>query len=76
MGDDGPRGWHSKIWEKTGWKPDEVDLYEINEAFAVQSVAVIRELGMTGKGKRERRRGSAGTSDRRQWLSRAGYIDL
>src|SRR5205085_9604040 len=27
------------LWKKTGWKPDEVDLYEINEAFSVQSVA-------------------------------------
>lgn len=35
-----------KIWARTGWKPDEVDLYEINEAFAVQSVAVIKELGL------------------------------
>jgi len=35
-----------KIWAKTGWKPNEVDLYEINEAFSVQSVAVIQELGI------------------------------
>jgi acetyl-CoA C-acetyltransferase len=35
-----------KIWAKTGWKPDDVDLYEINEAFAVQSVALIKELGL------------------------------
>ncbi len=35
-----------KIWAKTGWKPEDVDLYEINEAFAVQSVAVIKELGL------------------------------
>src|SRR6267378_7117630 len=35
-----------KIWAKTGWKPEDVDLYEINEAFAVQSVAVIAELGI------------------------------
>src|SRR4051812_1037173 len=35
-----------KIWEKTGWKPDEVDLYELNEAFSVQSVALVRELGI------------------------------
>jgi len=34
------------LWRKTGWKPDEVDLYEINEAFSVQSVAVVRELGI------------------------------
>jgi acetyl-CoA C-acetyltransferase len=35
-----------KLWNKTGWKPDEVDLYELNEAFSVQSVAVVRELGI------------------------------
>ncbi len=35
-----------KIWAKTGWKPEDVDLYEINEAFSVQSVAVIKELGL------------------------------
>ncbi|HKE30495.1 MAG TPA: acetyl-CoA C-acyltransferase, partial [Candidatus Angelobacter sp.] len=35
-----------KIWAKTGWKPNDVDLYEINEAFSVQSVAVIKELGL------------------------------
>jgi acetyl-CoA C-acetyltransferase len=35
-----------KIWVKTGWKADDVDLYEINEAFSVQSVAVIKELGL------------------------------
>src|SRR5947209_2326799 len=35
-----------KLWKKTGWQPDEVDLYELNEAFSVQSVAVVRELGI------------------------------
>lgn len=35
-----------KIWQKTGWKPDEVDLYELNEAFSVQAVAVVKELGL------------------------------
>src|SRR5436305_13942698 len=35
-----------KIWEKTGWKKDEVDLYELNEAFSVQALGVIRELGL------------------------------
>jgi acetyl-CoA C-acetyltransferase len=35
-----------KLWEKTGWSADTVDLYELNEAFAVQSVAVTRELGI------------------------------
>src|SRR5436853_1846941 len=35
-----------KLWHKTGWKPEDVDLYELNEAFSVQSVAVVRELGI------------------------------
>ena len=35
-----------KLWKKTGWKSNEVDLYELNEAFSVQSVAVVRELGI------------------------------
>src|SRR5437868_8697093 len=35
-----------KIWQKTGWKNEEVDLYELNEAFSVQSLAVMRELGL------------------------------
>ena len=33
-----------KIWEKTGWKNDDVDLYELNEAFSVQALGVMREL--------------------------------
>ena len=33
-----------QIWKKTGWKNEQVDLYELNEAFSVQSVAIIREL--------------------------------
>jgi acetyl-CoA C-acetyltransferase len=35
-----------KIWEKTGWKDSDVDLYELNEAFSVQALAVIHELGL------------------------------
>ncbi len=35
-----------KLWKKTGWKPDTADLYELNEAFSVQAVAVTRELGI------------------------------
>ena len=35
-----------KVAAKIGWKLDEVDLFEINEAFAVQLVAVMRELGI------------------------------
>lgn len=32
--------------KKANWKIDEVDLFEINEAFAAQSIAVIRELNI------------------------------
>ena len=35
-----------KAINKAGWNLDEVDLFEINEAFAAQSIAVIRELGV------------------------------
>jgi acetyl-CoA C-acetyltransferase len=31
---------------KVGWKLEEVDLFELNEAFAVQAVAVIGQLGL------------------------------
>jgi acetyl-CoA C-acetyltransferase len=33
-----------KIWEKTGWKNEDVELYELNEAFSVQALGVMREL--------------------------------
>lgn len=34
------------LYEKTGWSDADVDLYEINEAFAVVAMAAIRELGL------------------------------
>uniref|UniRef100_A0A671N391 Pre-mRNA-splicing regulator WTAP n=1 Tax=Sinocyclocheilus anshuiensis TaxID=1608454 RepID=A0A671N391_9TELE len=35
-----------KAVDKARWKLDEVDLFEINEAFAAQSIAVVKELGL------------------------------
>ena len=35
-----------KVLKKAGWSIDDVDLIELNEAFAVQAVAVMRELGV------------------------------
>jgi acetyl-CoA C-acetyltransferase len=35
-----------KLLAKTGWKVADVDLVELNEAFSVQAVAVMRELGL------------------------------
>jgi acetyl-CoA C-acetyltransferase len=35
-----------RVVDKAGWKLREVDLFELNEAFAVQAVAVLHELGI------------------------------
>jgi acetyl-CoA C-acetyltransferase len=35
-----------KVAKKIGWELKDVDLFEINEAFSVQAVAVMRELGI------------------------------
>jgi 3-oxoadipyl-CoA thiolase len=35
-----------KLLERTGVSPDELDLVELNEAFASQSLAVVRDLGL------------------------------
>jgi acetyl-CoA C-acetyltransferase len=35
-----------KLLKKTGWSLSEIDLIELNEAFAVQAVAIIRELDL------------------------------
>jgi acetyl-CoA C-acetyltransferase len=41
-----PVGAIRKLLTKTGWRIEDVDLFEINEAFAAQMVAVIGELGL------------------------------
>jgi len=41
-----PIGAIDKILKKAGWGKDDVDLYEINEAFAVVSLLAINELGL------------------------------
>ncbi len=35
-----------KAIKKAKWNLNEIDLFEINEAFAAQTIAVIRELGI------------------------------
>jgi len=35
-----------KLLEQTGWAPDEVDLYEINEAFACVTMAAMTDIGL------------------------------
>jgi len=41
-----PVGAISKLLERVGWTKDSVDLFEINEAFAVVTLAVMRELAL------------------------------
>jgi acetyl-CoA C-acetyltransferase len=35
-----------RVLQKVGWSLNDVDLIELNEAFAAQAVAVTRELGL------------------------------
>lgn len=41
-----PIGAIEKLLEKTGWDKDDVDLFEINEAFAMVTMLATRELGL------------------------------
>jgi len=41
-----PVGAMQKIYDQTGWKARDVDLYEINEAFAVVTLAAMKEHGL------------------------------
>jgi acetyl-CoA C-acetyltransferase len=41
-----PVGAMKKLFEKTGWNAKEVGLYEINEAFAVVTLAAMKEHGL------------------------------
>jgi acetyl-CoA acyltransferase len=35
-----------KLFARTGFKPERIDVFEYNEAFAAQALAVVRELGI------------------------------
>ena len=41
-----PVGAVQKLLKKTGWKLEDVDLFELNEAFSVQALGVAKELGL------------------------------
>lgn len=41
-----PIGAINKVLDKAGWSKDDVDLFEINEAFAVVSLLAIQQLGL------------------------------
>ncbi|MAH89132.1 MAG: acetyl-CoA C-acyltransferase [Pelagibacterales bacterium] len=42
-----PIGAIEKVLEKSGWKKSDVDLFEVNEAFAVVPMAVIKDIGIS-----------------------------
>ena len=42
-----PTGAIEKVLKKAGWNKDEVDFYEINEAFAVVAMAAMKDLGLS-----------------------------
>lgn len=42
-----PVGAMQKVLQKAGWTADQVDLYEINEAFAVVTMAAMKELNLS-----------------------------
>ena len=41
-----PVGAIRKLYDRTGWNPQDVDLYEVNEAFAVVALAAMKEHGL------------------------------
>src|SRR5262249_59506324 len=41
-----PIGAIQKVLDKAGWSTGEIDLYEINEAFAVVTMAAMRDLDL------------------------------
>lgn len=41
-----PIGAMNTLFEKTGWSKDDVDLFEINEAFAMVTMLAINEMGL------------------------------
>lgn len=42
-----PSGAIEKVLKKAGWNKEDIDYYEINEAFAVVTMAVMKDLGLS-----------------------------
>ncbi len=42
-----PVGAIKNLFSKTGWTPKDVDLFEVNEAFAVVTMAAMKEFGLS-----------------------------
>lgn len=61
---------------KAGWSKEEVDVFELNEAFAAQSVAVMKELGLDRTKVRERDKGESTQRVNCSWISRERYLPI
>jgi len=55
----GPAPATKKLLEKLGWTVDQLDVFELNEAFASQGLATLRELGIADDDSRVNRNGGA-----------------
>ena len=44
-----PIGAINKVIDKSGWKKTDIDLLEVNEAFSVVPMAVMKELSISEK---------------------------
>jgi 3-oxoadipyl-CoA thiolase len=55
----GPAPATKKLLEKIGWNVDQLDVFELNEAFASQGLATLRELGIADDDARVNRNGGA-----------------
>ena len=45
-----------QVLDRAGWKTADIQRIEINEAFAAISIAVAKDLGLSRRGQRRRRR--------------------
>lgn len=69
-----PIGSIEKVLDRAGWEKGSVDLYEINEAFAVVTMLAIEQLGLSPD--KVNVKGGAcawGAPDRFQWLPYSGH---
>jgi acetyl-CoA C-acetyltransferase/acetyl-CoA acyltransferase len=55
----GPAPASQKLLDRLGWKPSDLDVIELNEAFAAQGVATLRQLGIADDDTRVNRNGGA-----------------
>jgi acetyl-CoA acyltransferase len=55
----GPAPATQKLLDRLGWKQEQLDVFELNEAFASQGLATLRQLGIADDDARVNRNGGA-----------------